>query len=47
MKSIIGGLIGFLFGYLIWFPYGIFYAVQANDSKILEVVSIIKGLLEL
>ncbi|WP_212963752.1 hypothetical protein [Siminovitchia fordii] len=48
MKSIFGGVIGFFIGFMVWFPYGIMYTVQANkDSALLKIISTIKGLLEL
>lgn len=44
MKIFIGVAIGLFFGFMIWFPYGIFYAVQANDSSTLvNVISLLKG----
>lgn len=48
MKSFIGGTIGFIIGFIVWFPYGIMYTVQSHDNSILvKAISIVKGLLEL
>ncbi|MED3792355.1 hypothetical protein P4571_07860 [Niallia alba] len=48
VKSIIKILIGFGFGYLIWFPYGIYYTVQANDNWfLLRAISVIKAVIGL
>jgi hypothetical protein len=46
MKIFLGVVIGIAVGYLIWFPYGIMYAVQASDtSLIVKALALIKGLI--
>jgi hypothetical protein len=46
MKIFFGVLIGIAIGYIIWFPYGIMYAVQASDtSLIVKAFALIKGLI--
>jgi hypothetical protein len=48
MKIFIGSLIGFFIGAMIWFPYGIWYAVQASDSSALvSTIAVIKGVFSL
>lgn len=45
MKIFIGSIIGFIVGAMVWFPYGIMYAVQASDSGLVKVISILKGVM--
>lgn len=48
MKTVVGIIGGFILGYMIWFPYGIYYTIQANSgSKLVRTISIVKGLFEL
>jgi hypothetical protein len=46
MKVFIGSIIGFAIGFMVWFPYGIMYTVQANNtSTLVKVISVLKGLI--
>lgn len=46
MKIFFGSIIGFFVGFMVWFPYGIMYAVQANsDSTLVQVIAVLKGLI--
>lgn len=46
MKIFLGVVIGIAVGFVIWFPSGIMYAVQASDtSLIVKALALIKGLI--
>jgi hypothetical protein len=48
MKIFFGTIIGFFIGAMVWFPYGIMYAVQAsNTSTLVKVISVLKGVMGL
>lgn len=48
MKMFIGSIIGLFVGIIIWFPYGIYYTVQATEpTTLMKIISTIKGLIEL
>ncbi|MEK4907359.1 MULTISPECIES: hypothetical protein [Niallia] len=48
LKKIVFTIIGFIFGYLIGFPYGIYYTVEANDNYfLLKAISVIKAVIGL
>jgi len=38
-----GSIVGFIIGAMVWFPYGIMYAVQASDSNLVKIISVLKG----
>jgi hypothetical protein len=48
MRIFMGTIIGFFIGAMVWFPYGIMYAVQAsNTSTLVKVISVLKGVMGL
>lgn len=48
MRIFVGSIIGFFIGAMVWFPYGIMYAVQAsNTSTLVKVIAILKGVMGL
>lgn len=47
MRILVGSIIGFFIGFMIWFPYGIFYAVQGSDSTLVKFISVMKGVMGL
>jgi hypothetical protein len=48
VRIIVGSVIGFFVGAMVWFPYGIMYAVQSSDtSTLVKVISVLKGVMGL
>lgn len=48
MRMFLGGIIGLLLGVIVWFPFGIYYTVQATEpTTLMKIISTVKGLIEL